>query len=330
MSKRTYDISQELPAVCNLLDIDMERILNRLGLQDCPRQPFSLIVSPRQVASIFACVITEYGKDDFHIKLANGFARAAFGHAFLAMQCSETLRDGVHRVARFKQLIEPVRWTVREDDQTLRVCLEQLTRDFPVNGVSEIMSFLWLVQCCRNITARSIVPVQVSITGPVMHQEQIGQDLGCAITIADVAFIDFSISMMETPILSCNHVVLNDLDARADSLLRDAVNDQNFVNVVEGMVKELLPSGDVTAERIARRLSLSKRSLERRLANNGRSFSELVRDCRLRLAEYYLRETHLSIKEISLMLGYREVNSFHRAYKIWHGVTPNALRNGAA
>lgn len=219
---------------------------------------------------------------------------------------------------------------MRENDRTLRVGLEELTTDFPASGVTEIMSFLWLVQCCRNITARSIVPAQVSITGPVMHQEQIENEICCAITIADEACIEFPVSVMETPVLSCNHVVLNDLDARADSLMRDAANDDNFVRIVEEMVRELLPSGDVTAERISRRLSLSKRSLERRLARHGCTFSELLRDCRLRLAEYYLRETHLSIKEISLMLGYREVNSFHRAYKIWNGVTPNALRNGAA
>ena len=93
------------------------------------------------------------------------------------------------------------------------------------------------------------------------------------------------------------------------------------------MVLELLPSGVVTLERVARRLALGKRTLERRLAEREVRFNEIVRDCRRDMARHYLSHTPLAIAEIGLLLGYREINSFYRAFREWFGISPQAYRS---
>jgi AraC-like DNA-binding protein len=325
MTKRTYDISQEFVAACNLLNVDPERVLRNMGLP--ARNTSGLSLTAKQVALIFGLIVTEYGRDDFHIRLADGFAKAAFGHAFLALQCSETLREGIYRVARFKQLIEPVDWAISESDRSLSVTLRSQSPDFPFGGVSQVMSFLWLVKSCRNITARNIEPTRVSITGEVMHQAEIERDLGCPIELSSEARLDFPLEAMDAFVLSSNRYVVSGLDAGAARVRRDSTKDDSFVTVVHSKVLELLPSGAATSERVARRLALSKRTLERRLSDQGASFTEIVRDCRFRMANHYLRNTQLPIAEISLLLGYREVNSFYRAFKAWYGHTPQEARN---
>jgi len=91
-------------------------------------------------------------------------------------------------------------------------------------------------------------------------------------------------------------------------------------------MKDLLPSGAVNLERVAAKLTISKRTLERRLKENGLSFMEILRECRMSMAQHYLKETHMPIAEISLLLGYRETNSFYRAFKECHGYTPQQVR----
>ncbi len=68
------------------------------------------------------------------------------------------------------------------------------------------------------------------------------------------------------------------------------------------------------------------RTLQRRLARAGTSFEALCDDARRTAAETYLRDTTLSISEVTYLLGYSEPAAFHRAFKRWHGKTPLAFR----
>ena len=68
---------------------------------------------------------------------------------------------------------------------------------------------------------------------------------------------------------------------------------------------ELLPTGVVTAEIVARTLSLSERTLQRWLRGDGTTFLALMASTRESLACHYLRESQLPAAEISFLLGCR-------------------------
>lgn len=69
-------------------------------------------------------------------------------------------------------------------------------------------------------------------------------------------------------------------------------------------------------------LGVSQRTLRRRLAQRGSSYRQLKHEFRLDLAREYLASGHLSLKEISYLLGYASPSAFCRAYKSWTGLTP--------
>mgnify|MGYP001026937951 CR=1 FL=1 len=326
MIKSTHNIGQELVAACHLLDIDPETVLRQTGLERLSGNYEALYVTPKQLAAVYEALGTVSGKDDFHITLANGFAKGAFGSAFLAMQCSETLRDGIYRAGRFKELFEPIEWKVVESDATLSVHVRTRTADFPFGGTAQVICFLWLVQSSRNVTAKHIVPKRVCVTEAFAHQRRIEQEFDCPVEVADRAFIEFDNETVAIRSLSANRAVINGLDRSADAQQRESLSGQSFLEIVHANVQELLPSGVVTSDRVARSLSMSKRTLERRLAEQGSSFTKIVRDCRTQVADHYLCQTHLSLTEIGFLLGYRDINSFYRAFKSWHGRTAQEMR----
>lgn len=332
MHERSYNISQEFIAACNLLDVAPERVLAQMGLPAKSAQAACVSLSAQQVAMVFGLIVAEYGRDDFHIKLADGFARAAFGNAFLALHCSENLGKGIRRVARFKLLIEPVEWSITETDKTFCLRLQSLSEYFPLVGIGQIMSFLWLVKSCRNLSARQVVPKRVCITDAVPHQAEIEKELGCPIEIAPTPLMEFAPEVMAYPVLSANRYVASALDTgmAANKIRWNTAHDDQFIAAVYAVIVELLPSGVVTLERVAGRLALSKRTLVRRLADQGHHFTEILHDCRRDRALHYLRDTPLPINEIALLLGYREINSFYRSFKEWFGTTPQAIRTGQA
>ncbi|AEG31984.1 AraC family transcriptional regulator [Thiomicrospira cyclica] len=330
MSIKTYDIYQEFQAACHILDVDSEAVLRASKISLLTDNLQNLNVTSGQIATIFGELVMQYGKDDFHIKLADGFSKAAFGHSFLALQCSENLLMGIYRVARFKELIEPVRWHITEDDKRLSIELQRQADDFPLYGIGQIMSFLWLVKSCRNVSAKNIVPQRVAITDPAPHLTEISKQIGCEVEIADSAVIEFRLTDLEHRVLSVNNLVTKGLDTSITNTQSLKVDNQTFINLVYHIVNELLPSGEVSSQRVATRLSLSKRTLERRLSEQNTSLTDIVRHCRKDMAEHYLLNTHMPMTEITLMLGYRETTSFFRAFRSWFGCSLKAFKEGAS
>ncbi len=67
---------------------------------------------------------------------------------------------------------------------------------------------------------------------------------------------------------------------------------------------------------------------KRRLAAAGVSYQQVVDGARQEAADRYLSNSKLSIGEIAYLLGYSEPAGFHRAFKRWRGITPQAIQTG--
>jgi AraC-like DNA-binding protein len=84
--------------------------------------------------------------------------------------------------------------------------------------------------------------------------------------------------------------------------------------------------GPPTIEEVARALRVSPRTLKRRLAELGTTFSELRDDQRRQRALLLLDNRALSISDVATRLGYTELPNFTRAFRKWTGMTPAAYR----
>lgn len=87
-----------------------------------------------------------------------------------------------------------------------------------------------------------------------------------------------------------------------------------------------LQTGAVGITPIARRIGMTARTLQRRLAASGTSFADLVQRARRAAAERYLSDGVLPMAEISFLLGFADQSNFHRAFRRWTGVTPGEYR----
>jgi AraC-like DNA-binding protein len=95
---------------------------------------------------------------------------------------------------------------------------------------------------------------------------------------------------------------------------------------VESAVRALLPFSSCTVDEIAAALALSVRTLQRQLSAAGTSFQQVRDRVRADLAVKYLRQSGLSLAEISEILGYSEPSAFTRSFRRWHGSSPREAR----
>jgi AraC-like DNA-binding protein len=81
-----------------------------------------------------------------------------------------------------------------------------------------------------------------------------------------------------------------------------------------------------TLEGAAAALSISERTLQRRLSDAQTTFSDQIQEARLRRAEARLLETDEPVTRIALSLGFNTSQHFSSVFRKRRGVTPTELR----
>ena len=100
----------------------------------------------------------------------------------------------------------------------------------------------------------------------------------------------------------------------------------DIVSRVKATILDQLPSGNITESSVADTLHTSSRTMQRQLQTENSNFKSLLNEVRSELADKYIRDSQLSLTEISFLLGFAEMSSFSRAFKRWKGESPSAFR----
>jgi AraC-like DNA-binding protein len=87
-----------------------------------------------------------------------------------------------------------------------------------------------------------------------------------------------------------------------------------------------MPSLDEMADT----LGMSSRSLQRELGDQGLNYQQVVKEFRMRHAKVLLNEGRTNIKMIAYLLGFKDVNSFRRAFHGWTGVSVGQWQTGVS
>lgn len=95
---------------------------------------------------------------------------------------------------------------------------------------------------------------------------------------------------------------------------------------VRAAIAASLQHGDATLLRTARQLGISARSLQRRLAEMGTSYSELVAEVRLDTACHLLVGSDERIADIAARLGFAGTSSFSRTFMRLMKIQPAVYR----
>lgn len=97
---------------------------------------------------------------------------------------------------------------------------------------------------------------------------------------------------------------------------------QPVAATVRGLLRELLPTGEVGQATVANRLNRSLSTLQRQLHAEGLNYRAVLDETRRSLADAYLRDARFSQAEIAYLLGFSDQSNFSRAYRRWTGRSP--------
>ena len=262
-------------------------------------------------------------------RLANSYDLREIGLLYYVIASAENLLGSLLRVARYSDVAnEGVDLEVKKGD-LLRVRLHYsgVARHSDVHQIEFWMASL--VRICREVIGSNLKPIEVRIAHNRRKQvPEMEKLLRCAVkTDADVDEIVFSRESGEYRVITADPY-LEQLCVRVcEETLGRLERKTNPLKVrVENVIAKLLPHGEMNFDAVATELGMSGRTLSRKLALEGHSFSRILDDLRLALARRYLAESDMPISEIAWLLGYSEVANFTHAFHRWTGTNPRTER----
>ncbi len=101
---------------------------------------------------------------------------------------------------------------------------------------------------------------------------------------------------------------------------------RSFRSSVSVAIRPYLVEGRPNIERTAEICQLTPRTLQRRLKDEGLSYSQLLDELIFEMARQELVNSNKPIVDISMEMGYSLATHFTRAFKKHHGVSPRAYR----
>lgn len=136
----------------------------------------------------------------------------------------------------------------------------------------------------------------------------------------------FSAGLLDLPLADRENPAFK---TATQSIVRTARQSERDAPVTVRVRRELLmrigrESFEQTA--IAAALGMSRRTLRRRLEDEGQKFSRLLAGCRMEIAKRMLLAPNAQLHDISERLGYSEVSAFERAFRQREGATPSQFR----
>lgn len=99
----------------------------------------------------------------------------------------------------------------------------------------------------------------------------------------------------------------------------------SYADIVKARLRAETPIPDF--DDLIDSLSLTQRTLQRRLSEEQTSYSEILAEVRSDRAKDMLRRKGIKLEEIAYCLGFKEASVFSRAFKQWAGVAPQAYRD---
>jgi AraC-like DNA-binding protein len=97
---------------------------------------------------------------------------------------------------------------------------------------------------------------------------------------------------------------------------------------VSALIRRLLPSGDCNVDRVAQLMGVDRRTIHRRLAAEGASFTQLMDSIRREVAVRQLTQTDRQLGEVAALVGFSSLSTFSRWFRQAFGMQPSEYRRG--
>lgn len=287
----------------------------------------SAFVSIHQLFGVWDAIEVLSTDPAFAIKMVRDTPSAKHKLAFLAALYAADFRDGLARLSRFQRLCSPDKICIIECNGTVSFTIQWPPGTGPAPNLSVEACFALILELGRRGTGKHIEPLALSLRRPAQKSEVHSSYFGSFIRYGAVCDeLILSAADLELAFLEHNPEVLRMMNPGLTAAMREIEAPAGFREQLVERLKRMLANGRPSLQLLARELLQSERTLQRRLASEGTTFSALLNEARRQAGMHLLADENLELKEVAYLLGYEDVNSYYRAFRKWEKMSPSDWR----
>ena len=256
---------------------------------------------------------------------ASSFHALGFG-----LYASASIADLLERFCRYGAILSAS--ADFKVDYSSRNVIFHLIDQRPVRShLAPIVLLLFLLRVLRELAGDTVVPLEISVP---WDEDEFTQAMRTA-TLTPLVYnfkhytMIFDRQEAERPLPSANAELASFQDRLCRDYLASLDEHAHLPSRVRLKIVQALANDRVGIGQVASSLHMSRRSLQRKLQEEGTSFRAILNEARRELAEAYAMNMDLSATQISYLLGFSNPAQFTTTFRNWHGMTFRKYRQQA-
>jgi AraC-like DNA-binding protein len=322
-----FRVSTTLPRKLEELGVSPAFVLRQAGLPPGLFDQEKILVSTEEFFALYRGLAEASSDPAIGLKLGTEDRVERYDPITLAAVSARSLRDALQRLARYKQLTCPEALDVVERGDECRVQFRWLLAEETEPPVLVDLCFAAVVRIAHRGTGALVNPKRLEFRRATRNREMYEAHFRCQARFDGRRnTIVFRTVDLDRPFITHNADLFAAVAPQLEAELAQALASKSISEQVKGVLKRLLAGRRPGIEDVARELRVSSRTLQRRLAEDGVTFQQLMQEARRELARHYLKHSSLELNQTAYLLGYEDAHSFFRAFHDWEGSPPGQWR----
>jgi len=317
------------PEIARAVGLDPGKMLLKAKLSPgCLDRP-DMRVPVINVRRLLELSAKESGVEEFGLRMADKGMLPNLGPLALIVREQPTVGEALKALARYLHVHhEGMQLSLERHKAVVTLTLTHRGGLPPSPRQSLDLALGSLHRVIQSLAGGSWRPLEVHLTyAPPRNRKYYSDFFGCPVLFrCETDSLLVSARDLDREIPMSHPLIARYVQNRVDAIGKRR---QPWDGKVSEAVRKLLPSGECTADRIAEHFACDRRTIHRRLAQCGTTFSEIVDAERADLALRLVEERSRPLGDIARMLGFSAQSAMARWFKGRFGCSITEWRNNA-
>jgi AraC-like DNA-binding protein len=309
------------------LRLDHARLLRGVGLHRTNFSDSDALISAAAASELLEQSAEASGVEDFGLRLAATRTLAQVGPVGLLVREEPTVGHAIRAAERyFRVHSDALAFRLDEYDNAAVLRIEFLagTRGGTRQATELIIGSVFRV--ISVLAGNTWAPESVSLSHPPPSTRTMHESFFHARTLFDSSFNGFFLrpADLAAPIRTADTAMAYQIRRYVEAIVPPAA--VTIDATVRHFIHALLPTGRCTSETVAAALRLDRKTINRRLARRGETFSSVLNSVRVELARRHIRTERRSLTETAQLLGFSGLATFSRWFRAEFGMSATQWR----
>jgi AraC-like DNA-binding protein len=308
--------------------LDIAALFDEAGLETVALSDPDSRFPTEKVSLLWELAVARSGNATIGLVKSNIVRAASFDVVAYTMMSSAHLLGILESLNRYVGIVsDAASIVISENDEGYRMILELFGGGRPVPRQRFEFDLMTILSFCRWVTNRDLRPLALELRFPPPADLRPYQDaFECPLRFNAAAnALLFARADALAP-LPTAHPLLAEVHQRFATERLQRLDHLQTSSRAHAAIIRRLPAGEPRRTEVAAELEMSERVLQRRLQTEGTSFQRLLDATRRELAQQYLGQAHVSLADVTYLLGFGDRSSFFRACRRWFGTSPRRYR----